>query len=945
MSNYKLTLNLPSTKFPMRANLTKLEPKIITSWMKHDIYNVIRKKKKGKKLFYLHDGPPYANGDIHIGHATNKILKDIILKSKALEGFDICYVPGWDCHGLPIELKIEKKYGKPGKKISEKVFRDECRKYAQEQLEIQKKAFIRLGVFGDWKNSYSTMDFRTEANTIRTLGKIIDHGHLHQGRKPVNWCLDCQSALAEAEVEYYKYTSSAIYVSFLSTSQEEIKRKFGVTRSLTLPVSLLTWTTTPWTLPGNRAIAVAPNIEYVLVQIENQALIIAKRQVKKLISCIKAKTYQILGNKLKGRDLEFTYFNHPFLNFKVPVILGDHVTTEMGTGAVHTAGGHGLDDYNISLKYNLEIPQTVQINGMYLPGTHHLLDNINIFKGNNVIIDIVRLNGRLVYLEKIKHNYPHCWRHKSPTIFLATPQWFISMDHNSLRKKTLSVAKNIKWLSDWGEKCMQLMIKNRLDWCISRQRIWGVPIPIFINKNTLFLHPKTNEIIEKVAKRVENYGIQAWWDLKPEEILGKEEAYLYKKSSDTLDVWFDSGATYRTINTLHENTNYNCAQEAHLCLEGTDQYRGWFMSSLIISTAIENNRPYQKILTHGFVVDSQGKKMSKSIGNVIDPRTIIDTLGSDILRLWVSSTDYTSGELTISNKILKYTSETYRRIRNTVRFILANLNDFDMLEDEVTPKNMVLLDRWIIHCTENTQQNIINGYSAYKFSEVVRHIIYFCSTLMSSFYLDIIKDRQYTFKKNSLPRRSCQTALFHILEALVRWIAPILPYTAHEIWSYLPSKRSKYIFTNEWYQGLFRLSGKGITSPDFWQQLLKLRSEVNKNIEKARIEKKVGSSLETSVLLYVDSPLLEKLKKLEKELHFFLLTSEVKILYYADANKSAQPSSLLHNLKILVKKVNGTKCPRCWHYTKQENIAIKHQVFCDRCVINTIGIGEKRRFT
>jgi len=937
MSDFKSTLNLPETGFPMRGDLAKREPGMLARWNGDDLYGIIRNAKKGKKTFILHDGPPYANGSIHIGHSVNKILKDIIVKSKGLSGFDSPYVPGWDCHGLPIELKVEQLIGKPGEKVSAAEFRAECRKYAAEQVDGQRADFIRLGVLGDWSRPYLTMDFNTEANIIRALGKIIGNGHLHKGAKPVHWCVDCRSALAEAEVEYYDKTSPSIDVAFHAVDADAVKAKFGADR-VSGPVSLVIWTTTPWTLPANRAVSLNAEFEYVLVQVEGQALILAKDLVESVMKRAGITEWTVLGTA-KGADLDLMRFKHPFLDFDVPAILGEHVTLDAGTGAVHTAPGHGPDDYVIGQKYGLEVANPVGPDGCYLPGTYEGLDGVQVFKANDLIVNILRDKGALLHVEKLLHSYPHCWRHKTPIIFRATPQWFISMDQKGLREQSLKEIKSVQWIPDWGQARIESMVANRPDWCISRQRTWGVPMSLFVHKETEELHPRTLELMEEVAKRVEQDGIQAWWDLDPRDIMG-DDADSYTKVPDTLDVWFDSGSTHSSVVDVRPEFSGHAAD---MYLEGSDQHRGWFMSSLMISTAMKGKAPYRQVLTHGFTVDGQGRKMSKSIGNTVSPQDVMNKLGADILRLWVASTDYT-GEMAVSDEILKRAADSYRRIRNTARFLLANLNGFNPETDMVKPEDMVTLDRWAVGCAQEAQADILASYESYDFHEVVQRLMRFCSIEMGSFYLDIIKDRQYTAKADSVARRSCQSALFHIAEALVRWMAPIMSFTADEIWGYLPGKREQYVFTGVWYEGLFGLANSEAMNNEFWDTLLTVRGEVNKVIEQARADKRVGGSLEAAVMLYADNELAAKLNSLGEELRFVLLTSEAEVADYAQAGEDAQPSEIIKGLKVALRKADGEKCPRCWHYTKDVGQVAEHAEICGRCVSNVAGDGEKRKF-
>ncbi len=937
MSDFKNTLNLPETGFPMRGDLAKREPAMLDNWYQQDLYGIIRAAKKGKKSFILHDGPPYANGSIHIGHSVNKILKDIIVKSKGMAGYDSPYVPGWDCHGLPIELKVEQLIGKPGEKVTPAEFRAACRTYAAEQIEGQKADFIRLGVLGDWEHPYRTMDFKTEANIIRALGKIIGNGHLLKGAKPVHWCTDCGSSLAEAEVEYYDKTSPAIDVAFNAVDPVAVAAKFGAV-SFNGPVSLVIWTTTPWTMPANRAISLNAEFSYQLVQIEDRCLILATELVASVMKRIGVTEWTVLG-ECKGAELELQRFHHPFLAFDVPAILGDHVTLDAGTGAVHTAPGHGPDDFVIGQKYGLEVANPVGPNGCYLPGTFPALDGKFVFKANDIIVEILREHDTLVHFEKFTHSYPCCWRHKTPIIFRATPQWFVSMDQKGLREQSLKEIKGVQWIPEWGQARIENMVANRPDWCISRQRTWGVPMSLFVHKDTEELHPRSLELMEEVAKRVEQDGIQAWWDLNPEEILGAEAAE-YVKVPDTLDVWFDSGST--SFSVVDARPEFN-GHEPDMYLEGSDQHRGWFMSSLMISTAMKGRAPYKQVLTHGFTVDGNGRKMSKSIGNTVSPQDVMNKLGADILRLWVASTDYT-GEIAVSDEILKRAADSYRRIRNTARFLLANLNGFDPAQHMVKPEEMVVLDRWAVGRAKAAQEEIVAAYDRYDFHGVVQRLMQFCSVEMGSFYLDIIKDRQYTAKSDGIARRSCQTALYYISEALVRWMAPIMSFTADEIWGFLPGAREKFVFTEEWFDGLFGLEQSQPMNDEFWAELLKVRGEVNKVLEQARADKRLGGSLEASVTLYADDALASKLNSLGNELRFVLLTSDAKVAPLSAADDVTISSELVKGLKIGLEKAQGEKCPRCWHFTTDVGQDTAHPEVCGRCATNIAGEGEEREF-
>lgn len=934
MTDYKNTLNLPETGFPMRGDLAKREPAMLQNWYDKELYQKIRQVKKGKKAFILHDGPPYANGKLHIGHAVNKIIKDIIIKSKSLSGYDSPYIPGWDCHGLPIEQKVEEQVGKPGVKVTPAEFRQICRDYAASQVELQKADFIRMGVLGDWQNPYLTMNYDTEANIIRALGKVIKNGHLVKGAKPVYWCTDCMSSLAEAEVEYYDKSSPAIDVKFKAVDNQAVANKFGITTNLTIYAVI--WTTTPWTLPASRGIALNAEFEYQLVQInDKECLILAADLVEAVMKRANISDWKILGS-CQGDALELLRFKHPFLDFDEPIVLGDHVTIDAGTGAVHTAPGHGTEDFMVGQKYGLEVANPVGGNGCYLPGTGAGLDGLFVFKANKVVVEILKEHNALLHFENIEHSYPCCWRHKTPVIYRATPQWFISMDKQGLRTQSLKEIKQVRWIPDWGQARIETMVANRPDWCISRQRTWGVPMTLFVHKETEELHPNTLELVEKVAKLVEQKGIQAWWDADIKELLGSD-AENYRKVPDTLDVWFDSGSTFSSVVRVRPEFE---GHEADMYLEGSDQHRGWFMSSLMLSTAIDNKAPYKQVLTHGFVVDGQGRKMSKSLGNIVTPQDVMNKLGADILRLWIASTDY-SGEMNYSDEIIKRSADSYRRIRNTARFLLANLNGFDPAKDMVKPEDMVVLDRWAVSMAKEAQEQIVQAYENYDFHKVVQRIMQFCSIEMGSFYLDIIKDRQYTAKSDSIARHSCQTALYHIAQALVRWIAPILSFTADEIWQYLPSlQKSEFVFEDEWYDSLFTLSDSEALNSEYWAQILAIRSEVNKVLEQGRNDKVIGGALEAAVTLYADEAIASALTKLENELRFVLLTSQasVKPLQAAPANAV---QSDIQGLKIELAKAQGDKCPRCWHYTT-DNEPTTH--LCKRCEQNIHGNGEVRHF-
>ncbi|UDG79912.1 isoleucine--tRNA ligase [Candidatus Steffania adelgidicola] len=937
MADYKNTINLPNTGFSMRGDLAKREPAILQRWHEQDLYGMIGHSKKGKKTFILHDGPPYANGSIHIGHSVNKILKDILIKSKSLMGYYCPYVPGWDCHGLPIELKVEALIGKSGEEVTASEFRAACRRYAIEQVEGQKKDLIRLGVLGDWEHPYLTMNFSTEANIIRAFSQIIANGHVYKGAKPVYWCINCHSSLAEAEVEYFEKTSPSIYVAFSAIDTCTVASKFGIA-NFSDHISLLIWSTTPWTLPANRAIAIHPDFDYQLVEADGKNYILAAALVKSVMVRAAIKDWKVLGGA-KGSTLQLLRFRHPFMDFNVQTVLAHHVTRDVGTGAVHIAPSHGTDDYITGQRCGLEAASPIGPDGCYLAGTLSSLDGLQVFKAHDVIIRLLRDNGALFHLEKLQHSYPQCWRHKTPIIFRATPQWFISMDQCGLRKKALAEIQDVKWIPNWGQARIKAMVANRPDWCISRQRTWGVPMALFVHNNTQMLHPRTIELMEIVAQRVEKEGIQAWWDLDPAEILG-DDARHYHKVLDTLDVWFDSGSTHSSV--LVGPTEFK-GHRFDIYLEGSDQHRGWFMSSLMISVAIYGKAPYRQVLTHGFTVDGQGRKMSKSLGNVVSPDQVIGTLGADILRLWVASTDYT-GEMVISDVILKQTADTYRRIRNTARFLLANLNGFNPTSHNVCPEDMLVLDRWAVSRAKSAQEEIIASYESYDFHNVVQRTMHFCSVEMGAFYLDIIKDRQYTSKAGSIARRSCQSALYHIINALVRWISPIISFTADEIWRFIPGEHAQYVFTEEWYDGLFGIDTVYPWNNTYWQTLLRVRCETNKIIEQARAKKYIRSSLEACITLYAKPELAASLSELGDELHFALLTSHAVVVNYSDAGDDALQCQGIQGLKIRLSKAKGQKCSRCWHYETDIGQHTEHPKICGRCISNVLGEGEKRKF-
>ncbi|MEY4592826.1 MAG: hypothetical protein RIR18_1721 [Pseudomonadota bacterium] len=940
MADYKTTLNLPDTAFPMRGDLPKREPQWIAQWQESQLYQRIREVCKGRPRFTLHDGPPYANGDIHIGHAVNKVLKDIIIRAKTLSGFDAPYTPGWDCHGLPIEHQIEKLHGKnlPADKV-----RELCRTYAAEQVERQKKDFIRLGVLGDWGNPYLTMSFKAEADEMRALGKILEQGYLYQGLKPVNWCLDCGSALAEAEVEYEDKTSPAIDVAFPVADLAALSTAFGLTTTPAKAAAVI-WTTTPWTLPANEAVSVHPELTYDLIDTDKGTLILVRELAESAL-----KRYELEGKLLgscQGKALEKLRLSHPFQVREVQIICGTHVTTEAGTGLVHTAPAHGVDDYNIGRQYGLPVNNPVGNDGKFLNNTPALseaavddktLAGKTVWEANPLVLAELEARGLLLKGEKIRHSYPHCWRHKTPIIFRATTQWFIGMDRQSaaadcsptLRQVAEKAVDATEFFPAWGRARLEGMMKTRPDWCVSRQRNWGVPIPFFLHKETGRPHPKTAEFIEQVAKRVEQSGIEAWFSLDAAELLGAE-ADQYNKMKDTLDVWFDSGTTHwHVMRGSHADTH---SWPADLYLEGSDQHRGWFQSSLLSGCAIDGRAPYKALLTHGFVVDGKGHKMSKSKGNVVSPQQVADKMGVDILRLWVASTDY-SGELTISDEILKRVVDAYRRIRNTLRFLLANIADFDLAKDLLPVDQLFEIDQYALALTAKLQAECKTNFDRYEFHHIAQALQTFCSEDLGGFYLDILKDRLYTAAPNSKARRSAQSALWHIQQSLVRLMAPILSFTAEEVWQVLGTQlgapREDSVMLHTWYDLPEIANTEGLLSK--WNGLRTLRADVTKALEELRTAGQIGSSLQAEVEIRADGQKFADLLSLGDDLKFVFICSKATVVQSAEEGITATPAA-------------HEKCERCWHYRDDVGADTEHSELCGRCVSNLHGEGEGRLY-
>jgi isoleucyl-tRNA synthetase len=946
MADYKNTVNLPETAFAMKADLARREPDMLAWWEEHRTYDKLRAIAKDRPKFILHDGPPYANGAIHIGHAVNKILKDIIVKSRTLDGFDAPYVPGWDCHGLPIEHAVEKVRGREMKQLDARAFRQACRDFALEQIDVQRKDFIRLGVMGDWFNPYLTLAPRYEAEQLRAFAQIIRNGHLYKGYKPVHWCLDCRSALAEAEVEYEERTSPSIDVRFEAVDAAELARRFGAGALPPGRASIVIWTTTPWTLPANQAVAVHPEYEYSLLRVnhapatdgstaaEAETLILASELAPAVLKRAGVVSSQEIG-RVKGAEIERLQVRHPFYDRVVPVILGEHVTLDSGTGAVHTAPGHGQEDFVVGKKYGLEVDNPVGSDGRFLPATP-LFAGEKVFDANKHVVEVLRERMALLHHEPYQHSYPHCWRHKTPVIFRATPQWFISMEQAGLRAAALAEIGKVEWTPAWGEQRIHSMIAGRPDWCISRQRMWGVPLSLFTHKETGELHPRTAELVDQVAELVAKDGIDAWFDLDPATLLGAEAAQ-YEKVPDIMDVWVDSGVSHHCVSQIFPEIR----TPADLYLEGSDQHRGWFHSSLLTSVAQKGHAPYKGVLTHGFTVDEKGRKMSKSLGNVVLPQKVMSTLGADVLRLWVAATDY-ANEISVSDEILKRTSDSYRRIRNTVRFLLGNLAGFDPARDAVPVGQMVALDRWALARTQALQDEIVAAYRSYDFHVIYQKLHNFCVVDLGGFYLDVLKDRLYTTPGAGHPRRSAQTAMYWIAEAMVRWLAPILSFTAEEIWRFMPGQRAESVFFTTWAD---IPAVAGLPQSIDWPKVLEARAAVLRELERLRVAELIGAPLDAEVTLYGTPEWQSALAPLGDELRFVLITSAAEV-----AAAEARPADAIpaegeggRGLWLHVRRSEAAKCVRCWHKRADVGTVAAHPELCGRCAVNLDGPGETRR--
>ena len=943
--DYKATISLPETAFPMRGDLPKREPGILAGWQQQGLYARIREKAAGRPRFVLHDGPPYANGAIHIGHAVNKVLKDIVVKSRLLAGFDAPYVPGWDCHGLPIELAVEKKAGKVGDKLDAPAFRQKCREYAAAQIEGQSRDFQRLGVIGDWERPYRTMDFAFEADMLRSLAKIVERGHLSRGVQAVHWCFDCGSAGAEAEIEYADKNSPAVDVAYDAVDPGKLASAFGVDAGDAV-VGIPIWTTTPWTLPASLAVTLGPELDYVLVEgpmrgERRQWLVLAEALADAALRRYGVDETRVIG-RAKGAALEGLSLQHPFYARVVPVILGDHVTTDAGTGAVHTAPGHGQEDFQVGQKYGLEVLNPIDGRGVFLPSTE-LFAGQYIWKANDSIVALLGERGVLLASSTLSHSYPHCWRHKTPVAFRATPQWFISMEQAGLRRDALDAIRGVQWVPDWGQARIAGMIEGRPDWCISRQRTWGVPIALFIHRETGEPHPRSVELMRQVADRVQQAGADAWYALDAADLLGADAAH-YEKVTDILDVWFDSGVTHEGV--LAARPQDGLAKPADLYLEGSDQHRGWFQSSLLTGVAMDGVAPYKAVLTHGFTVDASGRKMSKSIGNVVEPQKVNDSLGADVLRLWIASADYRN-EMSVSDDILKRSADAYRRIRNTARFLLGNLDGFDPALHLVAPDECLLLDRWAMARARSLHERIQEAYRDYDFARVVALVQNFCTNDLGALYLDVTKDRLYTMPRESAGRRSAQSAMFRILDAFVRWIAPVLAYTADELWGYLPGARESNVLfsTIADVDALLPAQG-GYRAADGapMDRLLALREAVGKVLEPMRADGRIGASLAADVSVWTDLSFLPLDQPgLADEARFLFITSTLDLHVAAERPADAVEAEG-GGAWILARPSEHAKCIRCWHYRPEVGSFADDPELCGRCVENVNGKGETRRY-
>jgi isoleucyl-tRNA synthetase len=943
-TDYRATLNLPDTPFPMRGDLPKREGAWVKSWDDAGTYQRLRDARVGAPLFVLHDGPPYANGQLHIGHALNKVLKDMIVKARQLAGFDARYVPGWDCHGLPIENQIEKTFGRG---LSRDEVQAKSRAYATEQIAQQMADFKRLGVLGDWEHPYRTMDFGNEAGEMRALKRLMERGFVYRGLKPVYWCFDCGSSLAEFEIEYADKKSQTLDVGFLAAEPDKLAAAFGLA-SLAKPAFAVIWTTTAWTLPANQALNLNPALDYALVDTKRGVLLLAAALVEKALA-----RYDLEGTVLataKGQALAGLNFHHPLAHVDPgyarlsPIYLADYATADDGTGLVHSSPAYGVDDFNSCVAHGMktdDILNPVQGNGAYaaeLP----LFGGMNIWKAAPRVIEVLGEADRLFATGPLLHSYPHCWRHKTPVIYRAAAQWFVRMDEGvgmfasekpakTLRQTALDAIDATSFYPENGKARLRDMIANRPDWCISRQRNWGVPLPFFLHKDSGELHPDTMALMDRAAALVQEGGVEAWSKLDAKDWLGTEAAH-YTKSTDILDVWFDSGSTFfHVLRGSHPGGSLTSGPEADLYLEGHDQHRGWFHSSLLIACAMEGRAPYRGLLTHGFAVDGQGRKMSKSLGNIVAPQSVSDKLGAEIIRLWVAATDY-SGDLNIDDKILARVVDSYRRIRNTLRFLLANTSDFDASKDAVPLADMLEIDRWALARTAQFQAEVLAHYAVYEFHPVVAKLQVFCSEDLGAFYLDVLKDRLYTTAPKSLARRSAQTALWHVTHAMLRWMAPFLSFTAEEAWSVFAPGASPSIFTQT-YSDVAPWADEALLAR--WAQVREVRDAANREIELLRGEGKVGSSLQAELSVHAKPALQALLASLGDDLKFVLITSKAELGKLAEGDEAA--------FRVVPRPSTAQKCERCWHYREDVGAEPAHPTICGRCTSNLFGSGEVRR--
>jgi len=919
--NYRDTLNLPQTELSMKAGLPKKEPEILDFWNDIGLYEKIRQQNLNNKKFILHDGPPYANGAIHLGHSVNKILKDITIKSKTLQGLDAPYVPGWDCHGLPIELNVEKKHGKRSELVqNKKMFQEACKEYALTQIESQKKDFIRLGVLGEWDNPYKSLDSSFEANAVRALGRIYEAGHIEKGEKPVHWCQDCGSALAEAEVEYQDKTSKSIDVAFKANEQSLKKLNEVFATNIVDGISFVIWTTTPWTIPSNVAVCINPELDYALIKLDGEHLVIAEAMIELCME--RWGTTSELVSKTLGKNLVDISLIHPFIERNSELLHGDHVTTEAGTGCVHTAPAHGLDDYFICKKHGIETFKALNSKGFFKE-EFEFIAGLPASKADPLVIEKLNEVKALVNCDDFHHSYPHCWRHKSPLIFTSTAQWFISMNKSGLLNEALQSISGVSWEPSWGEQRIEGMLTDRPDWCISRQRNWGVPITLVVHKESGAIHPNQSELFKQFANLIEENGISSWESLDLNEFIDDGDSYI--KITDSLDVWFDSGITHFAVS----EQRFEEGIVADLYLEGSDQHRGWFQSSLLTSIAMNGRAPYKAVLTHGFVVDENGRKQSKSLGNVVSPQKVWDSLGADILRLWVASADFRS-EMVASDEILKRVSDQYRRIRNTFRFILGNLNDFDESK-KIVFEDQIELDKWIVLETSKLQKDVLQLYESYSYHNVVQKIHNFCVNELGGIYLDIVKDRLYTCKDSSLARQSCQTSLNYVLNTMVRLTAPILSFTSEEIWQTHPSLKgqNESIFLSKYFES--KQEGECVISSSDWARIFEIKDIVNQSIERLRNENKLKGSLDSNVIISANEEDKSILEKLGPELHFVFISSQASVI---DGD----------TLSIQIDQISDEKCTRCWHRDSTVGESKDHPEICSRCEENIDQLGESRSF-